>query len=121
MALCQSQEYGRMQAAQMVLESDELLCQSLEEFRSKQSELVEILQKDEGSDRLLIAALSRDVESLQTQLLENPLFSAAIAAQNEFAELMNAVNQEIAVCIGASADSTESCGGACGSCSGCGH
>lgn len=121
LALCQSQEYARMHTAQMALESDEPLCRCLAEFQNKQTELMELLQKEEGSDRLLVAALSRDVESLQAQLLDNPIFSAAVDAQNSFSELMEAVNREIATCIGISSESNASCGGSCGGCSGCGH
>ncbi|MDR1619104.1 MAG: YlbF family regulator [Clostridiales bacterium] len=115
--LLKTEEYMRMQIAQSALEADTRLCGVLSEFKVKQSELIDMLQKETGADRLLIAAVSRDVEALQTQLLENKLFSAAIEAQNDFQNLMAAVNREIASAIGM--DSEENSGGCGGSCSGC--
>lgn len=119
LALCQSEEFANMQRTQVALESDEALCRTLQEFQQKQNELMSALQGDEGADRLLIAALSRDVESLQAQLLENPIFSAAMEAQNAFSALMQSVNTEIGRCIGIPAEEEHGCGGSCGSCGGC--
>lgn len=121
LALCQSEEYVRMQESQAALEADSQLCAVMAEFRDKQEELMQTLQSEDGQDRLLVAAISRDVDALQGQLLENPIFQAAMEAQNSFQNLMQAVNREIAVCIGAPQEEEEGCSGSCSGCSGCGH
>jgi len=118
-ALSESEEFLRFQAARTVMDMNEGVTAALQEYREKQGQLVETLSTD-SPDRLLIASLSRDVETLQEQLLANPVFSEAMEAQNAFQQLMSQVNREIAACIGAESSSGVSgCGGNCESCRGC--
>ena len=100
------------------MDMNEGVSAALQEYKDKQEELVELLSTD-SPDRLMIASLSRDVETLQGQLLANPVFSEAMEAQNAFQQLMNQVNQEIAACIGADGESGGGCGGHCEGCKGC--
>ncbi len=121
LALSQSEEFIRMSVAQNAVESDEIVTEALAEFKAKQNELVDLLAEDEA-DKLQIAALSHDIELLQAQLVENPLFMAVMEAQNAFSALMNMVNQEIGACIGLQTqESSEGCQGSCSGCSGCKH
>ena len=117
-ALSESQEFLRMQHAREIMDANDAIVATLDEYKKKQDELVELLS-GEDPDRLVVAGLSRDVETLQEQLLENPFFSEAIAAQNAFQLLMNQVNGEIAACIGAQAGHSGCGGGSCEGCKGC--
>ncbi len=117
-ALSQSEEFIRMQSTQSALESDAAVVGVLQAYREKQGELVENLSS-ENTDRLLVAALSKDVETLQEQLLSNAIFNAAVEAQNAFNQLMEAVNKEIGTCVGFIAAEEHGCGGSCSGCAGC--
>ena len=119
LALSESQEFLRMQGAREIMDGNDAVTSALAEYKEKQDQLVDLLS-GEDPDRLLVASLSRDVETLQEQLLENPVFSEAMAAQNAFQLLMNQVNGEIAACIGAQSRTGGGCsGGSCGGCKGC--
>lgn len=117
LALSQSEEFLRMQSARAVMDSNDAVTGALQDYKDKQEELMGLLSGDEP-DRLQVAALSRDVETLQEQLLNSPVFSEAMAAQNDFQQLMAKVNREIAACIGIQTEES-GCGGSCSGCSGC--
>ncbi|MDL2258350.1 YlbF family regulator [Eubacteriales bacterium OttesenSCG-928-K08] len=119
LALSESPEFQRMAAARAILDTDTLAFEALNTFKEKQSQLVELLSSEEP-DRLIVAALSKEVEDLQNTLLSNPVFAEAMAAQNEFQSLMNKVNSEIAICIGMEEAQAPDCsGGSCEGCPGC--
>ncbi|MEL7603218.1 MAG: YlbF family regulator [Bacillota bacterium] len=117
LALSESQEFSRMQSARAVLDANEAVTSTLQDYQQKQEQLLDLLSGD-NPDRLQVAALSRDVETLQEQLLSNPVFSEAMEAQNAFSQLMAQVNREISACIGVQ-QSEGGCGGSCSGCSGC--
>ena len=117
LALSESQEFLRMQSARAVLDANETVTSTLGDYQQKQEQLMDLLSSD-NPDRLQVAALSHDVETLQEQLLSNPVFSEAMEAQNAFSQLMAQVNREISACIGVQ-QSEEGCGGSCSGCSGC--
>ena len=117
-ALSETPEFLRMQGARELMDANDAVTSALSEYKEKQEELVELLSGEEP-DRLLVASLSRDVETLQEQLLENPILAEAMAAQNAFQLLMSQVNGEIAACIGAQSRSGGCGGGSCEGCQGC--
>lgn len=117
LALSESQEFSRMQSARALLDANEAVTSTLQDYQQKQEQLLDLLSGD-NPDRLQVAALSRDVETLQEQLLSNPVFSEAMEAQNAFSQLMAQVNREISACIGVQ-QSEGGCGGSCSGCSGC--
>ena len=120
-ALSESEEFLRMRQARALLDADSKITDTLMQFQDKQNELVTQLS-GENPDQLLVASLSHDVELLQTQLLEIPLFAEAIEAQNAFQLLMSEVNKEIGACIGIETkESGGECGGSCDGCAGCSH
>ena len=106
-----------MQSARALLDANEAVTSTLQDYQQKQEQLLDLLSGD-NPDRLQVAALSRDVETLQEQLLSNPVFSEAMEAQNAFSQLMAQVNREISACIGVQ-QSEGGCGGSCSGCSGC--
>lgn len=122
LALSETEEFKGMLCARINLEQNEAVCAQLDEFKDKQEALMTLLS-GEDPDRLTVAELSREVETLQEDLLQNELFSNVMQAQNAFQTLMNEVNREIAACIGLEAEESGgcACGDGCSSCSGCKH
>ena len=117
-ALSESQEFQAMLSAREAFDANEAVTKMLEEYQNKQQQIMDMLSGD-NLDRAAVTALSSDVEALQTQLTENPLFAAVMQAQNEFQNLMNQVNREIGRCIGM-AEEEETIEASCsGSCAGC--
>ena len=116
LALANSQEYNAMLAAQVNVETNEALSVLLNEFRVKRSAMLELLQGGDFENTLVLE-LSADVERLQAQMMENPLFSEMMQAEQAFSELLSSVDREINDCIGGKKGG--SCSGNCSSCSGC--
>jgi len=119
-ALSESAEFTRMNAAREAMEANEAVMNMLEEYQKKQENIVNQLSSGD-MDRAEVVALSSDVEALQAQLLENPLFAEAMEAQDAFQHMMKLVNQEIARCIGVETEEDHACSGSCAGCSGCQH
>lgn len=119
-ALSESAEFTRMNAAREAMEANEAVMNMLEEYQKKQEHIVDQLSSGD-MDRAEVVALSSDVEALQAQLLENPLFAEAMEAQDAFQHMMKLVNQEIARCIGVETEADHACSGSCEGCAGCQH
>lgn len=117
-ALANTDAYKRMLAAQVSVESNVALKSLLDEFQLKRGMLVEMFQKGDY-DNGLVLEISKDTERLQAQMMENPVFSDMLDAEKQFSELVASVDQEINACIGGKKDSS-GCSGNCGSCGGCG-
>ena len=117
LALAATPEFLRMKQAQSDVERDEALNALISELHQKRARLVESLGADEldGNEAL---SLSNDIERLQGQLQENPLFAELIGAETSFQALISTVDDEINACIGVTKNN---CGGDCGSCGGCHH
>lgn len=119
-ALSETQEFQQMLEARHILDNDEILSGLINEYQSKQEKMVEMLQGDD-MDRALIASLSADVEAIQAQLTENPVFGKVMETQQAFQNLMQQVNREIGICIGMPPEEDHVCSGSCDGCSGCQH
>lgn len=115
-SLSQSPEFIRMQSARALLDKSEDVSSALNEYKQKQEELLELLST-ESPNRIFVASLSRDAEALRTQLLDNPIFTEVLEAQDDFEKLMRQVNKEISACIGTLNESN--CSGTCSDCKGC--
>jgi cell fate (sporulation/competence/biofilm development) regulator YlbF (YheA/YmcA/DUF963 family) len=119
-ALSESDEFKRMIAARAILEDNSAVSEMLKDYQKKQKEIVDILSGD-NPDSVLVAALTNDIDNMQSTLLVNPVFSELMEAQNDFQKLMNDVNKVLAECIGMDMKQDNSCDGSCSSCSGCKH
>lgn len=117
LALAATPEFLRMKQAQSDVERDEALNALISELHEKRARLVASLGEDEldGNEAL---SLSNDIERLQGQLQENPLFAELIGAEMAFQALIATVDDEINACIGVGKNE---CSGNCGSCGGCHH
>ena len=115
-SLSQSPEFIRMQSARALLDKSEDVSSALNEYKQKQEELLELLST-ESPNRIFVASLSRDAEALRTQLLDNPIFTEVLEAQDDLEKLMRQVNKEISACIGTLNESN--CSGTCSDCKGC--
>lgn len=115
-ALANSPEFIRMKRAQVAVEENEPLSQLIGELQEKRQQIVTMLSGDQQHDGTEALALTGDIERLQGQLTDNPLFSELVDAEGGFSTLLNSVDEEINTCIGTN---RAGCGGDCASCGGC--
>lgn len=121
MALSNSWEFKRVQAAKSAMDSDEHVTTLMKQYTEKQAYMVSILEEAEP-DGMNISALSKELEDIQSELAENPVFIEMMESQQQFAMVMNQVNKIIGAYIGLKSQEDEGgCGGNCQGCSGCMH
>jgi cell fate (sporulation/competence/biofilm development) regulator YlbF (YheA/YmcA/DUF963 family) len=118
LALANSAEFITMKRAQANFESNEATSALMQELNEKRDRLIRILAEDSGED-LEAVSLTSDIERLEEQLRENPLYAELAAAQAAFSTVLTAINDEINACIGG--ETSTGCAGDCGSCGGCKH
>ena len=119
-ALANSDEFIRMKQAQKALEQNEAVFSLTRELEEKRLRLVSFFTGDD-SDSADAIELTNDIERLQGQLQENPLFLAYVKTESDFSSLITAVDKEINACIEADEQVTVSCSGNCSVCGGCKH
>ena len=120
LALANSCEFTRMKQAQNDFEQNEAIAGLMQELNEKRDRLIRILADEEG-DNLQAVSLTNDIDRLEAQLKESPLYEELIAAQTAFSTVLTAVNDEINACIGAETSASQGCSGDCGGCGGCKH
>lgn len=120
LALANSCEFTQMKQAQSAFEQNEAITLLMQELNEKRDRLIAILSDEDGDD-LEAVSLTNDIDRLEAQLKESPLYSELITAQSAFSTMLTAVNDEINACIGAETSASRSCSGDCGGCGGCKH
>ena len=120
LALANSCEFTRMKQAQNDFEQNEAIAGLMQELNEKRDRLICILADEEGDD-LEAVSLTNDIDRLESQLKESPLYEELISAQTAFSTVLTAVNDEINACIGAETSTSHGCSGDCGGCGGCKH
>lgn len=118
LALANSTEFLNMKQAQSAFESNEAITALMSELNEKRDRLISIFA-DDGGDNLEAVSLTNDIDRLEQQLRESPLYEELVSAQASFSMVLSSVNEEINACIGNGTSSD--CGGDCGSCGGCKH
>lgn len=119
-ALLNSETYQLLQKAQETIAADEVAGALLDEYGALQNEIGELLQS-ENADTATISAKNNRMMQIQQELAQNDTFAQFQQAQNDFAVLMNQVNQILSFMItgkfdepsGCSPDACASCGGRC--------
>ena len=122
-AIADSPEYARLCEAKQLLAESPAVVALMNEFNQKQESLVDFMESGELEDKETAVMLTNDLEAVKEQLEGHALFKAVLEAQENFANLIAAVNKEINACIGISEENTTtaSCGGDCSHCAGCKH
>ena len=120
LALANSCEFVQMKQAQADFEQNEAIALLMQELNEKRDRLISILTDEEG-DNLEAVSLTNDIERLEAQLKESPLYENLVSTQTAFSTLLTAVNDEINSCIGAQTSESQGCSGDCGGCGGCKH
>ena len=120
LALANSCEFVQMKQAQSDFEQNEAIAALMQELNEKRERLISILTDEEG-DNLEAVSLTNDIERLEAQLKESPLYSELVSSQTAFSSLLTAINDEINACIGATTSESKGCSGDCGGCGGCKH
>ena len=84
--------------------------------------MVTMLENEDG-DGMTVSAIAKEIEDIQTELMNDPVFTEMMEAQNQFANVMNDVNRIISAYINLGDETEESsgCSGNCSGCSGCLH
>ena len=118
LALANPPEFLRMAKARQNMTENTALCELMTAFNDKRDAVVALMQSDD-IDRVEALEMSADLERLQQQLFENPIFTEVMESERVFQELLNAVNDEIRACIGL--DGHAGCSGDCSGCKGCSH
>jgi len=119
-ALLNSETYQLLQKAQETIAADEVAGALLDEYGVLQNEIGELLQS-ENADTATISAKNNRMMQIQQELAQNDTFAQFQQAQNDFAVLMNQVNQILRFMItgefdepsGCSPDACATCGGGC--------
>ena len=120
LALANSCEFVQMKQAQSDFEKNEAITRLMQELNDKRNRLISILADEDGVD-LEAVSLTNDIDRLEAQLKESPLYAEVLSAQSAFSAVLSAVNDEINACIGAETSSSNGCSGECGGCGGCKH
>ena len=123
LALSNSEEFKRVQAAKAAMDSDPHVQGLMEQYTKKQEQMVTMLQNEDG-EGMTISAIAKEIEDIQSELMADPVFIEMMESQNQFANVMNEVNKVISAYInlGEEEESQSSgCGGDCSACSGCMH
>lgn len=118
LALANSPEFINMKLTQSAFESNEAITALMNELHEKRDRLVRIVADMDG-DKLEAVSITNDIDRLEQQLSESPLYSEMVSAEAAFTLVLKTVNDEINACIGGTTSST--CDGDCGSCGGCKH
>ena len=124
-AIQQSEEYRAMRQAEGAVMADEDAARIMSEFIGHQSVMEDILASD-PPDHEMLAEHGQAMEILQDVLGEMELVQHMTRAREDFADMMNQVNQVLRFMITGEMsddeDEREGCGGGCGGCAGgCGH
>lgn len=122
-ALQQDERYIRIQMAQAAADEDKDLQDAIGEFNLKRIALQNESAR-ETQDEAKIDQLTTEVSEVYTKIMENPSMIAYNAARPELDRLLETVARIITLSAQgedpyAIPESSESCSGNCGSCSGC--
>jgi len=120
LALAASPEFTHMIEARQNAAADSALNKLMEDFKNKRDDVIMLMQENDYDSERAVTATA-DLERIQQQLFENPLFSELLQAEETFQNLVTAVNQEISACISAADPTENGCSGNCSGCSGCAH
>jgi len=122
LALSNSEEFKRVQQAKAAMDSDPHVQGLMEQYTKKQEQMVSMLD-NEDSDGMTVSAIAKEIEDVQTELMNDPVFIEMMEAQNQFAMVMNEVNKIISgyINLGEEEEQSSGCSGDCSACSGCMH
>jgi len=120
LALAASPEFSRMIEARQNAAADTALNDLMNAFREQRDHMISLMQENDYDSERAVAATA-DLERIQQQLFEHPLFAELLEAEETFQNLVAAVNQEISACISAADPTDSGCSGNCTGCSGCAH
>ena len=123
LALSNSEEFKRVQAAKAAMDSDPHVQGLMEQYTKKQEQMVTMLQNEDG-EGMTVSAIAKEIEDIQNELMADPVFIEMMESQNQFANVMNEVNKVISAYINLSEEEesqSSGCSGDCSGCSGCMH
>ena len=123
LALSNSEEFKRVQAAKAAMDSDPHVQGLMEQYTKKQEQMVSMLES-EDNEGMTVSAIAKEIEDIQSELMADPVFIEMMESQTQFANVMNEVNKVISAYINLSEEEesqSSGCSGDCSGCSGCMH
>ncbi len=116
--IAQSPEYISMRATEDAAGQDERLTALFAQYDEIHRQIEEItLQKEPDFDQM--DAKARELETVQAQIKEQPLYQALQSARKQFSGMMAQVNRELSSVLNPNGNQS-GCSGNCAGCSGCG-
>ena len=97
-------------------ENDQAVQKAIFEYNAQNAALSAEYKK-ETRDEDILKAIKNRIGELYNQITENPSYAAYVAAEEQVAQLMKQVNEEINFQV--TRERSGSCTGNCGSCGGC--
>ena len=73
MALSNSDEFRRLQAAKAAMDADRHVNELMEQYTQKQDKMVSMLENAD-SEGIEVSAIAKEIDDIQTELVENPVF-----------------------------------------------
>ena len=116
--IAQSPEYITMRATEDAANQDEELVKLFERYNAVRSDVEkETMEKEPSFDR--IGDLSRDLDAVQQEIKQQPMYQALQSARRSFSQMMNGVNTELSNVLNPGGQGS-GCSGNCSACGGCG-
>lgn len=122
-AIQEDERYIAYNNAKIKNDSDEALQELIGEFNLKRQNLnMEMNKSADEKDKEKLAELNNEIRSLYEEVMSNESMAEFTIAKNEIDKLIGEINAIITMSVnGQDPETAEiSCGGACGTCGGCG-
>lgn len=105
-AIASTEEFKEMIQARKRMTEDTELMNVFQQMNAKKQQI--LLSLDDNPETFVsCSSITKDIEKLQNQMLENPLFVQTLIAEQNFQELLSKVNSEISSCLNAELSSEE--------------
>ena len=115
--IARSPEYITMRATEDAASQDEALGKLMDQYNALRSQVEELTMKKEP-DFDAIADVGRQLEEVQNQVKQQPMYQALQSARRAFSQMMADVNAQLSSVLNPSG-AAAGCSGNCAGCAGC--
>ena len=119
LAIRASEPYIRMHEADSALQKDEEASRKIALYRDKEKLLAAMMQREDDFGPGELETTQAELEALNTEIGAMSIVKDAQAASEAFTNMMNSVNQILAMML--NGDPNGECTGSCATCGGCGQ
>jgi len=115
--IARSPEYITMRATEDAASQDEALGKLMDQYNALRSQVEELTMKKEP-DFDAIADVGRQLEEVQNQVKQQPMYQALQSARRAFSQMMADVNAQLSSVLNPGG-AASGCSGNCAGCAGC--